>query len=109
MKNRKLTRKKPLKAVEETGEFDYIQPVQAKPLEVKVFGSNCDKAIKAFRSLVQKERILSVYKDRQSYEKPSDRIRRKKNESKRKRLELENKSTYVKGDKRKDKSDTDME
>jgi len=92
MKTRKSSRKKPVKAVE-TSKYDHIQPVEAKPLEVKVYGNNCDKAIKTFRTLVQKERILSVYKDKQAYEKPSDKARRKKNESRRKRLELENKSS----------------
>lgn len=106
MKNRKSTRKKIQKPTE-VGEFDYIQPIEAKPLEVKVYGNNCDKAIKAFRALVQKERILSVYKDKQAYEKPSDKARRKKNESKRKRLELESKSSSR--SKKKDKFDSETE
>ncbi len=109
MKNRKSTRKKTNTVKQlDVSKFDYIQPIEAKPLEVKVYGNNCDKAIKAFRSLVQKERILSVYKDKQAYEKPSDRIRRKKNESKRKRLELENKS-YSPKNKKKDKFDSETE
>ena len=62
--------------------------IQAQPLEVKVYGNNFDKALRAFRALVQKERILSSYKEKQSYEKPSDKRRRKINESKRKQLEL---------------------
>lgn len=69
--------------------FAHIEPVQAQPLEVKVYGNNFDKALRAFRALVQKERILSTYKENQSYEKPSDKKRRKRNEMKRKRLELE--------------------
>jgi len=64
------------------------EPVQAQPLEEKVYGNNYDKALRAFRALVQKERILSVYKEKQSYEKPSDKRRRKRNEAKRKRLEF---------------------
>lgn len=69
--------------------FAHIEPVQAQPLEVKVYGNNFDKALRAFRALVQKERILSTYKENQSYEKPSDKKRRKRNEMRRKRLELE--------------------
>ena len=61
--------------------------VQATPLEVKVYGNNFERALKAFRALVQKERILSNYKEKQTYEKPSDRKRRKQNESKRKGLD----------------------
>lgn len=73
-----------------TDKFAHIEPVQAQPLEVKVYHNNFDKALRAFRALVQKERILSAYKEKQSYEKPSDKNRRKRNEMKRKRLELEN-------------------
>ncbi len=109
MKTRKSSRKKNQKNTE-VSKFDHIQPVEAKPLEVKVYGNNCDKAIKAFRALVQKERILSVYKDKQSYEKPSDKARRKKNEARRKRLELENKSSSnTRNSKKKDKFDSEME
>lgn len=60
------------------------EAVQATPLEVRVYENNFERALKAFRSLVQKERILSTYKEKQTYEKPSDRKRRKNNESKRK-------------------------
>jgi len=61
--------------------------VQATPLEVKVFGNNFERALKAFRAVVQKERILSAYKEKQTYEKPSDKRRRKRNEAKRKAME----------------------
>lgn len=60
------------------------EAIQAQPLEVKVYGNNFEKALKAFRALVQKERILSAFKEKQTYEKPSDKRRRKKNEAKRK-------------------------
>lgn len=68
--------------------YAHIEAVQAVPLEVKVYGGNFDKALRAFRALVQKERILSTYKEKQSYEKPSDKRRRKRNEMKRKRSEV---------------------
>jgi small subunit ribosomal protein S21 len=70
--------------------FAHIEPVQAQPLEVKVYNNNFDKALRAFRALVQKERILSLYKEKQSYEKASDKRRRKRNEMKRKRVEMDN-------------------
>jgi len=63
--------------------------IQAQPLEVKVYGNNFEKALKAFRALVQKERILSTYKEKQTYEKASDKRRRKRNEMKRKMMELD--------------------
>lgn len=74
-----------------TTKFEYIQAIQAQPLEVKVY-NNFDAAFKAFRALVQKERVLSKYKEKQFYEKPSDRKRRKRNEAQRKLLELNSKS-----------------
>lgn len=79
---------------------DIGDPVLAKPLEVKVM-NNFDKAFKAFRALVQKERILSLYKEKQRFEKRSDKKRRKHNESMRKAFEMENKAKYP--DKKKDK------
>jgi small subunit ribosomal protein S21 len=64
------------------------EAIQAEPLQVKVYGNNFEKALRAFRALVQKERILSIFKEKQTYEKPSNKKRRKRNESKRKQLEL---------------------
>jgi len=61
--------------------------VQATPLEIKVYGNNFERALKAFRALVQKERTLSLYKEKQTYEKSSDKKRRKRNEAKRKAME----------------------
>lgn len=75
--------------VSDTSKFAHIQPVQAQPLEVKVYNNNFDKALKAFRALVQRERILSAYKEKQTYEKPSQKRRRKRNEMKRKMMELD--------------------
>jgi ribosomal protein S21 len=65
------------------------EAVQAEPLQVIVRNGQFDKALRAFRNLVQKERILSTYKEKQSYEKPSVKRRRKHNEMKRKRMELD--------------------
>lgn len=61
---------------------DYRQSeLGLKPLEVEVTGSFED-AVRRFKSLVQKEKILSKYKEKQVYEKPSDRKRRKAREAK---------------------------
>ena len=79
----------PRKASKGGDPIDKHDPVQAKPLEVKVYNDNFEKALKAFRALVQKERILSTYKEKQGYEKPSVKRRRKQNENKRKQFELE--------------------
>ena len=75
--------------VSNNSKYANIEPVMLKPLEVVVYNNGFDRALRAFRALVQKERILSSYKERQTYEKPSVRRRRKRNEMKRKILELD--------------------
>ncbi|KKN67646.1 hypothetical protein LCGC14_0459050 [marine sediment metagenome] len=58
------------------------------PLQVEV-GSNFEDALRRFKSLVQKSKILSLYKEKQHYEKPSEKKRRKRREAKeRRRLTL---------------------
>lgn len=74
---------------DKSSQYAHIEPVLAKPLEVTVYNNGFDKALRAFRALVQKERILSQYKEKQVYEKPSDRKRRKRNEMRRKLSELD--------------------
>lgn len=49
-------------------------------LEVVVENGNFEEAFRNFKAQVQKSKILSEYKDRQRYEKPSDKKRRKKRE-----------------------------
>lgn len=98
MKDQKNKNRRNFKKASRGGEFQPAEvngkqvgpgpAIQAQPLEVKVYGNNFDKALRAFRALVQKERVLSAYKEKQSYEKPSDKRRRKINESKRKQMEL---------------------
>lgn len=68
------------------------EPLTFHPLEVRVY-DNSDRALKAFRALVQKDKILSLYKEKQSYEKPSEKRRRKRNESRRKQFEVDVKRT----------------
>lgn len=55
-------------------------PVQLKPLEVKVT-SSFEDALRRFKSLVQKEKIISECKERMYYEKPSEKKRRKRRET----------------------------
>lgn len=56
-------------------EEGYFQPLQV------IVHHNFDRAMKAFRSLVQADQILAEYKRRQTYEKPSEKKRRKRSES----------------------------
>ena len=96
-KHNSKTRDKALKGgdISSRDSSTHSEAIQAKPLEVKVYGNNFEKAMKAFKALVQKEKILSSYKDRQSYEKPSDKKRRKTNEARRKAMELERNRTPI--------------
>ncbi len=89
---------------ENISEYAHIQPVQSQHLEVKVYNNNFDKAMTAFRALVQKERILSLYKEKQNFEKPSDKKRRKRNEMKRKLMDLEFKGDFKESKYKKKKS-----
>lgn len=57
-------------------------PSELKPVEIVV--SECfsfEDAVRRFKSLVQKERIIGQWKDNQSYEKPSIKKRRKVREA----------------------------
>jgi ribosomal protein S21 len=64
------------------------------PVEVAVRSSSRDPrddledAVREFRSLVTKERIMSVLKEHAAYEKPSDKKRRKTREHIRKMKKL---------------------
>lgn len=66
--------------------------VIAEPLEVRVHENNFDRASKAFRAMVQKEKILTLVKEKSVFEKRSDRRRRKIKEAKRKLYEAQFKS-----------------
>jgi small subunit ribosomal protein S21 len=66
--------------------------LEFSPLEVKINGPRREEfedAFRKFKAKVQKEKILSEYKDRQSYEKPSERRRRKRREALERRLSTE--------------------
>ena len=56
----------------------YLQ--KFKPLQVEVRG-DFESSVRLFKSMVNRERVLSIYKEYQSYEKPSDKRRRKKREA----------------------------
>lgn len=71
-------------------ETETVRPgelLDLKPLEVKVHGGNFDRASRMFRALVQKEKIISLYKEKSTYEKPSQKRRRKRQEAKSKLFE----------------------
>ena len=82
--------------VSDNSKYANIEPVQLKPLEVVVYNNGFDRALRAFRALVQKERILSDFKEKKVYVKPSDRKRQRRKDSKRKVFELENSEKRIK-------------
>ena len=64
------------------------------PLEVKVYG-NFDRAFKVFKALSQKDKTLTIFKEKQAYEKPSKKLRRKRNENRKRVLEMEMKQRKI--------------
>jgi small subunit ribosomal protein S21 len=65
------------------------------PIQVVVLNDNFDRALKIFRSLVQSERILSLFKEKSRYEKPSEKKHRKQNEAKRRMFEEDMKQKKI--------------
>lgn len=55
-------------------------PVEISHLEV-VVGHSFDEAFKRFRQVVQADGVLALYKEKMSYEKPSEKKRRKRREA----------------------------
>lgn len=70
-------------------EEGYFQPLQV------VVNGNYERSIKSFKQLVQAERILSIYKEHQSYEKPSVKKRRKAAEAESRRFQEEQKQKKI--------------
>ena len=73
-------------------------PAQITPLQVKVRGDtkeDFESAFRAFKKLVQDSKIISLYKEKQSYEKPSDKKRRKRKESRERQLAMEAKQRLI--------------
>lgn len=66
-----------------------------KPLQIEIYGNGFDRAMKTFRSMVQGEGILSEYKEKSRYEKPSDKKRRKKAEALQRAFEEEMKMKKI--------------
>lgn len=60
-----------------------------EPIQVVVENNNFEDAFKRFKALAQKERIVGQLKEREAYEKPSEKKRRKRREAKERRLMLE--------------------
>jgi small subunit ribosomal protein S21 len=69
--------------------------VVIKPLEIQVINDNFEDAFRKFKALVQKEKILSLFKERQMYEKPSIKKRRKTREALERKLMTESREQQI--------------
>lgn len=69
--------------------------VVVKPLEVQVLNNNFEEAFRRFKALVQKEKVVSLYKERQTYEKPSMKKRRKSREALERKLLAESREQQI--------------
>ena len=87
-----------VKQINNSGE-NYL--AKFKPLQVEVRSSSREDfeyAMKLFKNLVQRENVISDYKERQSYEKPSDKKRRKRREAEEKRFTADAKQKIISGE-----------
>jgi len=60
--------------------------VHLSPLEVRIKDGGFYEGVKEFKSIVQKEKILSQVKEKRHYEKPSEKKRRKRREAAERRM-----------------------
>lgn len=66
-----------------------LEAARLSPLQVTVENGNFEDAFRRFKALAQKERIVGQFKERQFYEKPSEKKRRKQRQSRERNLMLE--------------------
>jgi len=66
-----------------------------KPLEIIVGNNDFEGAFRRFKMLVQKEKIIATYKEKQTYEKPSIKKRRKAREATAKRMMAESRERQI--------------
>jgi small subunit ribosomal protein S21 len=64
-------------------------PPKIEPLQVVVERNDVDEAHRRFKTMVQRENIISDFKERRFYEKPSERRRRKRREARARKLAME--------------------
>lgn len=71
------------------------EPVQGRPLEVKVDDRGVERAIRKLRRLMASEGVLREIKRRRHYEKPSVKGKRKLREAERRRKRRERKKQHI--------------
>ncbi|WP_442891717.1 30S ribosomal protein S21 [Dissulfurispira sp.] len=55
-------------------------------MDIKVYGNDIEKALKALKRQIQKEGLFKEIKKRSFYEKPSEKEKRKQREARKKRI-----------------------
>jgi small subunit ribosomal protein S21 len=75
--------------------YKRIEEIVIKPLQVEVINGNFEEAFKRFKSLVQKEKIITQYKERMAYEKPSQKKRRKSRQALERKLLAESREQLI--------------
>lgn len=73
------------------------EPVQGRPLEVRVDERGVERAIRKLRRLLASEGVLREIKRRRHYEKPSVKSKRKLREAERRRKRRERKKAQFDG------------
>lgn len=76
----------------------YGTQAQLSPIQVTLRGTtkeDFEQAFRAFKKLVNNEKVLSLYKEKQAYEKPSVKKRRKRKESRERKMAMEAKQRLV--------------
>lgn len=71
------------------------EPVQGRPLEVRVDDRGVERAIRKLRRLMASEGVLREIKRRRHYEKPSVKSKRKLREAERRRKRRERKRQQI--------------
>jgi len=89
-----MQKPKPAKAINPSSAPKEVDYSYFSPVEVIVH-NNFERAMKIFKSLVQSEKIISLYKEKQAYEKPSVKKRRKSAEAQQRVFEAEMKAQKI--------------
>jgi small subunit ribosomal protein S21 len=68
--------------------------ITCRPLQI-IVNHSFEDAVRKFKSMCQKEKIANRVKEKQAFEKPSDKKRRKQRESEERRLVMEKRDEMI--------------
>lgn len=87
--------------------YDKHEPVTCDPLQI-IVGHSFEDSVRKFKSIFQKEKIVARLKEKQAYEKPSEKKRRKSREATERKALLEQREALIRSgewDKRQQKKE----